>query len=243
MSSGCKEFHCAAGCRLCAWADYFLGEGVAPWTLPVASSASPPSFPASSKPPAASSASPLVFPASSASSPSPLASLDFVGCAEHRFKADRRMRFVGMLDAKIVRDTEASHRDKLSRRSFHLDINFSLFNFDLAFGEILTKALAVANSSDFVYVGITQSPAWRWSDCWGHGSMSPHNDRFERMFVLCLASGWVAVVVEEHLILRLKEHYVRNDRKVLNSQNYRSGPVHKSDRYFVYICIQKSCGI
>ena len=51
-----------------------------------------------------------------------------------------------------------------------------------------------------VYVGITQSPVWRWSKCQGHSNMLSHSDYYDAMFVLTFDRAETILDLETELI-------------------------------------------
>ena len=99
------------------------------------------------------------------------------------------------------------------------DADWTLDKLDNVFKHICT------NLDKSIYIGVTESPIWRWELCRDHTDtdMKAHRDHCENVFVLCVDCRDCIQVLEEHLL----EH-VRTvpgvSRNILSDPVYRPGP-------------------
>ncbi len=101
-----------------------------------------------------------------------------------------------------------------------------------------------------VYVGVTESPAWRWHSCHGHNApdrsdgypeyegMVAHEHKFDRMFVLLVDYGEPTCHMEEWAIEILQGSEFGS--KSANSEIYHRGPVRDDGKYFLYACVTEA---
>ena len=92
-----------------------------------------------------------------------------------------------------------------------------------------------------VYVGITESPIWRWQLCDRH-----HNDDFRahkyngysRMYIITCERTEPIIAMEEMTVEFAKAS--RWSDKVRNSSRYVSGPVNAQSVMFLYCCTMET---
>lgn len=111
------------------------------------------------------------------------------------------------------------------------DAEWTLDKLDNVFKHICT------NLDKSIYIGVTESPIWRWELCRDHTDtdMKAHGDHYEKMFVLCVDCRDCIQVLEEHLLERLRT-VPEVCRKILNDPVYRPGPLNRRGVLFLYVC-------
>ena len=80
-------------------------------------------------------------------------------------------------------------------------IHFKHFQLDWTKDTIFAVVLSVLRKSDRSYIGITESPVWRWSECEGWNDMVAHrNNGFDNMHVICCDKPMCIATLDEMVI-------------------------------------------
>ena len=114
------------------------------------------------------------------------------------------------------------------------DISFMFWDSDWTVDKLLLVFHQLCKDKA-IYIGITESPVWRWKLCREHDSMKAHEDHYENMYVLCVDCGDAMQALEEHTITRMRAILGVAD-KVLNDAVYRPGPVQGTGVMYLYVC-------
>ena len=116
------------------------------------------------------------------------------------------------------------------------DISWEYWNDDWSMDALqgVIKELSLTKS---VYIGVTESPIWRWDYCRSHGEteMKAHSDHYDAMYVLCVDCTECIQVVEE-LLLQQSRLHPDVCMKILNDPVYRPGPLNRNGVLYLYVC-------
>ena len=117
-------------------------------------------------------------------------------------------------------------------------IDWSRFQAEFNMGALEDIVVNIAESTSRNYVGVTESPAWRWTDCRRHETMIPHVERgFTTMYVLHANIGKHITMIEEHLCDVVKEECFRYRYRNENGRRYVKGPIVDHAMYVLYMVV------
>ncbi len=156
----------------------------------------------------------------------------------------KRMLFLN----KAQRDVLKAEEERIAARHRFAGIVFVYFLVDWTLREIKSVIMRIAAMEHIsaMYIGITESPCWRWRLCDGYkvpgtedddeeyDGMKAHARLYDNMYVVTVEWKDPACIMEELAIefLRGSEY----GHKCKNARVYRTGPVKDGGKYFIYIC-------
>ena len=86
-----------------------------------------------------------------------------------------------------------------------------------------------------VYIGVTECCRWRWADCWKKETMTPHSERFDKMYAICASYGGTITGLERCLQAKLWDTC---QSICAHAPGYRRGPVKEREYVILYVCIK-----
>ena len=89
------------------------------------------------------------------------------------------------------------------------------------------------------YVGVTACCRWRWADCWQNETMTPHNERFDKMYAICASRGGTIAGMERCLQAKLLDTC---PSICAHGPSYKRGPVSGRGEMILYVCIKHKRG-
>ena len=129
-------------------------------------------------------------------------------------------------------------QEKRKTTDLDLPINWSFFVVDWELHEIVERMRIILEDAhtEYAYVGITQSPQWRWCKCRGHNNMKPHDESYDVMHVLCVDRS-EAIKAMEEVALEQFQAQTGFKHKLKNAPVYRTGPIPDRVATFLYMCV------
>ena len=115
-------------------------------------------------------------------------------------------------------------------------ISWKHWNADWTMDALLGVIKEIAESKS-VYIGVTESPIWRWELCRDHTDtdMKAHRGHYEKKPVLCVDCRDCIQVFEEHILGQLRTA-PRVPKGIPNDPVYRPGPWNRSGVLYLYDC-------
>lgn len=123
-------------------------------------------------------------------------------------------------------------------RDRRIDFAFwSAFDFD----EIWSAICVVAGQPHVanVYLGTSQSAAWRWRRCRGHNNMVDHSEHYDQMYILTASWGTNVLGMERLVQKKMLQHF---RAKCAFSDSWRPGPIKRNTCCVIYLCIKLQPG-